>query len=138
MLDFVNKSENSQTAEKRENIYFKDPIWTHIDKPAYISDSITKSLEEQNIDMDLEEFGCFVTNLDLFDRKILQEEEFDIEDCFLDTEYQLPASCKIAYLFDKKDNLVVFINGEKFNIKNKDRKTMIDFCNNREKDKANI
>ncbi|SFV57552.1 FIG002776: hypothetical protein [hydrothermal vent metagenome] len=104
--------------------YYQDPIWQN-KKPAFIPKSAI-----DNSKMTTDEFGCFVTKLDLFDVKNLQDEGFDIQDCFNSKPYSLSPSCKIAYVGDE-NNLIIFLNGEKFIIEQKNAKIMMDFCNNR-------
>lgn len=106
--------------------YYQDPIWQN-NKPAFIPQSAIAQSK-----MTADEFGCFVTKLDLFEVRNLQNENFNIKNCFKTTPYELSPNCKIAYFYSKKNELIVFINGEKFTVANNITK-MVKFCNNRKR-----
>jgi 50S ribosomal protein L16 3-hydroxylase len=119
MAEFLEQKNSSKD-------YYQDPIWQN-DKPAFIPQSAIDKTK-----MSIDEFGCFVTKLDLIDVRNLQNEDFELKNCFDDLPLQLSASCKVAYVGDE-NNLVVFINGERFLIEKSKAKQMIDFCNFRYK-----
>jgi len=110
-----------------KNQYYQDPIWCNENTPASIPGSaITQA--QQILDISPEEFACYITQLDTLDRQLLQHFEPGIFDH--QAHYQLHPSCNIAYLLDDI-KLKVFINGEKFDIQEFDKQSVIEFCNQR-------
>jgi len=120
------ESLNLKCSDQEQN-YYQDPIWKQHNTPALIPEvAIIQAQKILNINAD--EFACFVTKLDTLDRRLLQH--FESEPFNSQTQYKLHPSCKIAYLLINKIPKV-FINGEYFNTQEFDAETVIQFCNQR-------
>ena len=110
-----------------KNQYYQDPIWENQNTPALIPNSAIIQAQ-QILNINAEEFACFVTQLDSLDIQILQHFESGVFD--YQAHYQLHPSCNIAYLLNN-GVLKVFINGESFDFQAFNSQIMIQFCNQR-------
>ena len=119
--------ESLDQQSKDENQYYQDPIWDNQNTPALIPSSATNQAQKI-LNINAEEFACFVTQLDTLDVQLLQH--FEVDEFDKNAHYQLHPSCKISYLLEG-EILKVFINGEMFESQIFDRQVMIQFCNQR-------
>ena len=124
--------ESIDQQSRNKNQYYQDPVWHNQNTPALIPESaITQA--QKILDINAEEFACFVTQPDTLDMQILQHVEsgaFKPE-----AHYRLHPSCNIAYLLDD-EVLKVFINGEQFDVQAFNKQAVIGFCNQRSIDAA--
>jgi 50S ribosomal protein L16 3-hydroxylase len=121
------------------NGYYQDPVWDTKNRPAFIPTSAIKMANELKnkeknkiANITAIDFAKFATKLDILDKKILQQFEFEQQQLTLNinNSYQLHSVCKIAYM-QLEGKILCFINGFLFDNNNIDDDSLINFCNKR-------
>jgi 50S ribosomal protein L16 3-hydroxylase len=144
-LSFGYRSYSAKEMFKNQPIngYYQDPVWDTKKHPAFIPTSAIKmanklknkgkNKENNNIaNITAIDFAKFATQLDILDKKILQQFEFEQQQLSLNltNSYQLHSVCKIAYI-KLEGKIICFINGFLFDNSNIDDDSLINFCNKR-------